>query len=302
MTQWTTEQHQRLIDLILLSVEGATVDEEGLTISGPDGGFLGLPNLTKSIKHVPESEWPDFLKPYLVLFAGPPEVPSNFEKARAHLRVRLTPNASEPGWALHDPVCDGLDKMLLYKTDCGAATVSPALIEGWGVPTDQVWAEALEHTIWDEPRERQIVAKDEMRIIWVRGSFWTSSLLLSLGHLLSPGNRFGAVVMIPLRDALLYTEVNDEHVVLDSAGMIDIGGRWYVDEPGPISADLFWYRDVPDGPKISRIVRERNGRFQPCWGRDFSAALAELSSDLETLDSDRRRHRKAQKGASTMPR
>jgi hypothetical protein len=198
-------------------------------------------------------------------------------------------------------VCDGLDKLLLYAGEHWALTVAEDVLEKWGVPADQVWAEALEHTILDEPRDRCIIAKGNVRLVWVRHSFYASSVLLAMDHLLSPGNRFGAVVMVPVRDALLYSEVNDERIVHEAAAIIDIGGRWYVDEPGPISPDLFWYRKTPNGHLISRIVKEVDRRYQPCWGADFSAALAELSADLDLIDHDRRRHRARRRPTPTIP-
>ena len=302
MSSWTATQHQQLIDLIVSKLDGkAIVGPDGMTIAGPGGGVLGLTNIVKSLRGVPRSEWERVIEPYLPLFAAHPEVPKDYAIARRDLRIRLDPDASQPGWAAYRPVCDGLDQMLVYKTDCGALTVGEQVIEDWGVAPDEVWAEALEHTIWDEPRDRRILEKGLVRLVWVRHSFFASSVLLSLDHLLSPGNRFGAVVMAPIRDALLYAEVNDEQVVHAAAAMIEVGGRWYVDEPGAISADLFWYRKTSGEPKISRIVQEVNRRYEPCWGADFSAALAELSSDLDLIDRDRKRHRSGKRSTPTMP-
>lgn len=99
----------------------------------------------------PESEWERSLEPYLPLFQGPPAIPQAFADARRRLRIRLAADASDPGWAAYRPVCDGLDQMLVLTTDCGAMTISDEQIEKWGVPADDVWAEALDHTIWDEP-------------------------------------------------------------------------------------------------------------------------------------------------------
>jgi hypothetical protein len=301
MPLWTAEQHQRLIDLVLSRVgDGATVAADGLAIAGPGGAVMGLTNLAKTVRDLPESEWIRAIEPYLPLFKSPPEVPARWSDAKSNLRIRLAADASDPGWAVYRRVCEGLDQMLLWKTNCGAVTVSEQNIETWQIEPDEVWRAALEHTIWDEPRQRRILEKDGVRIVWVRHSFWASSVLLSLGHLLSPVNRFGAVVMVPVRDALLYAEVNDERVVHASAAMIDLGGRWFVDDPGAISPDLFWYRTTSTGKDISRIVRERNRRYEPCWGSAFSEALAELSADLSTIDADRARHRSAKGSRSTM--
>lgn len=260
---------------------------------------MGLVNLSRTLGDVPQDRWPELVGEWVDHLATPPDLPATFDQARAHLRIRLSSDASQPGWASYRPVCDGLDQMMVMRTEMGAVTVSDDQLEAWGADPEVAWKVALEHTIWDEARERRILARGNTRIVWVRSNFFASSVLLSLQHLLSPWNRFGAVVMVPVRDALLYAEINDDHIAEASADMIEIGGRWYIEEPGEISPELFWYRTTPEGQVISRLVRVVDSRYEPCWGPDFSAALAELSTDLTAIDSSRRRAKK--KRSPTMP-
>lgn len=272
--------------------EDAKVSNNGWSVSTADG-VIGLVNLAQTVRDLPEEVWPDVVEDWLRHFQPPPELPSTFDEARNLLRIRLDPDASRPGWASYRAVCEGLDQMLMMRTEVGSVTVSDAQLQKWGVVDDELaWKEALEHTIWDEPRERNVLVKDGMTIHWISQSFYASSLLLSLKHLLSPSNRFGAIVMAPVRDALLYTEINDETFIHSSAGIIETGGRFFVDGPGSISADLFWYRPTPEGQEIRRVVRLVGSRFEPCWGRDFSAVMAELSEDLVDLDRRRKGRRK----------
>jgi hypothetical protein len=141
------------------------------------------------------------------------------------------------------------------------------------VGADLAFAAALERTVWDEPRERRVLAKGDLRLSWVRASFFASSLLLDLRHLLTAKNRYGALAMVPCRDALLFAEIEDDRIVRAAASMIEVGGQWYSDGPGSISPDVFWFRR--DG-SITRVVKAADGGYDPCWGRDFSAVLADL--------------------------
>lgn len=293
MPPLNAKQHQYLLDLVTERMgDGAEVAEDGWSVTHPQGGIMGLVNISRSLSEVPEERWPQIVGDWVDRLATPPAVPATFEQARAHLRIRLAADGAEPGWASYRPVCDGLDQLLMMRTELGAVTVSDEQLRTWGADPDIAWKEALEHTMWDEARERRILARGRTRIVWVRDNFFASSVLLDLRHLLSPGNRFGAVVMAPVRDALLYAEILDEHIPYASAEMIEIGGRWFVDEPGQISPDLFWYRTTNEGASISRLVRMIDSRYEPCWGPDFSAALAELSADLIDIDTGRQRSRK----------
>ncbi|MGH8957132.1 MAG: hypothetical protein ACRDVK_00490 [Acidimicrobiia bacterium] len=300
MPSLTTKQHQYLLNLITERMgERAEVAEDGWSVTHPQGGIMGLVNISRTLSTVPEDRWPEIVSDWIDRLASPPTLPATFDQARAHLRIRLSADGSQPGWASHRPVCDGLDQLLMIRTELGAVTVSDEQLAAWGADPDIAWKDALEHTIWDEARERRILARGRTQIVWVRDNFFASSVLLDLRHLLSPWNRFGAVVMVPVRDALLYAEILDDHIPHASADMIEIGGRWYVDEPGQISPDLFWYRTTPEGGSIDRLVRVVDSRYEPCWGPEFSAALAELSADLGDLDSGRRSKRRR---SPTMPR
>jgi hypothetical protein len=213
---------------------------------------------------------------------------ADYVQAAPRLRIRLTADASQPGWAVSRPVCPGLDQMLMLRNEVGCETVNDEQLASWGQPADQVWADARLHTIWDEPRERRILARDRTRIVWVGQSFFASSLLLGLDHLLAPTTRFGALAMVPCRDALLYVEMAGVEVVEEAAAMMEIGSQWFVDGPGSISPDLFWYRP---GGTVERIAHVVGRGYQSCWSEEFSAALADLDQTRSFGNGRKRRTR-----------
>jgi hypothetical protein len=269
-------QRERLLSIVLecLADEGAEALEDGWAVRTTDGRVLGLVNLAQELATIPETEWPEIVGSRVsMLRSVDRELPIDYAIAGPRLRVRLSADGSDPGWTVYRRVCDGLDETLMMRNEVGCITVPPAQADVWGVSLDRMWKDARQHTIWDEPRERRILAKGEMRIVWVRANFFASTVLLDLAHLLSPGNRFGALAMVPCRDALLYTEVLDERIALSTAGMIEIGSQWYVDGPGSISPEVFWCR--PDHT-ITRVVRVEGTEFITCWDGEFSRVLAQI--------------------------
>jgi hypothetical protein len=256
---------------LVLSDDGWSCDDRTI------GASLSLFTLAQTLAGVEKEEWPSRVDEWLGLLLNvDPTIKPRLDEALPRLRIRLNPPDDLPEWAVHRPICDGLSEMLMLKNDVGAQTINQDDVSAWGVDHETLWAQARQQTVWDEPRERRILARGRARIVWVRDSFFASSLLVSLDHLLSPRNRHGAVAMVPVRDALLYTEILNRDVVESTAGMMEVGCRWYVEGPGAVSADLFWYRPGAGITRIARVVRSGPGGFEPTWNEDFSRVLAEL--------------------------
>ncbi len=289
MSSINTTQHEQLLSIVLdhLGRDEVEVLEGGWAVRDRRGGVYGLVNLAQELSDIPEDEWPVRVGERLTMLGAiSPEFPPDYEQAGPNLRVRLSADGSDPGWAAYRRICDGLDEILMMRNDVGCITVSPPQIDSWGVSVDRAFKDARQQTIWDEPRERRILARGDSRLVWVRANFFASSVLLSLDHLLSPKNLFGAVAMAPCRDALLYTEVNDDRITASVAGMIEIGSQWFVDGPGSISPEVFWYQR--DG-KISRLVKAVGREFVPCWGTEFSQVLARLETSVPPRHPRKRR-------------
>lgn len=289
MPSISATQHEQLLSIVLdhLGRDHVEVLEGGWAVRDRRGGVFGLVNLAQELAAIPESEWTERVAERLAMLGAiSPDFPPDYEQAGPNLRVRLSADGSEPGWAAYRRICDGLDEVLMMRNDVGCITVSPAQIESWGVSADRAFKEARQQTIWDEPRERKILARGDSRIVWVRANFFASSVLLALDHLLSRKNRFGAVAMAPCRDALIYTEVSDARITASVAGLIEIGSQWFVDGPGSISPEVFWYQR--DGT-ISRLVKTVGREFVPCWGPEFSEVLALLETPVPARHANKRR-------------
>ena len=289
MTSINATQHEHLLSIVLdhLGRDNVEVLEGGWAVRDRRGVY-GLVNLAQELAGIPTGEWPERVGERLAMLgATSPEYPPDYEQAGPNLRIRLSADGSQPGWAAYRRICDGLDEVLMMRNEVGCITVSPSQVASWGISIDRAFADGRQQTIWDEPRERKILARGDSKVVWVRANFFASSVLLSLDHLLSRTNKFGAIAMAPCRDALLYAEVIDDRITASVAGLIEIGSQWYVDGPGSISPEVFWYQR--DG-RISRLVKAVGREFVPCWGSEFSKVLAHLEPGSPARHSSKRRH------------
>jgi hypothetical protein len=252
------------------------IDKDNMVVR-EGGALFGLLNLFQDVSRLPEAEWRQHIVDHFQRLRRVPKELPEYPAAAEHLRIRLISADIAPELApclLVRPLADGLAQTLVIRTEYGSRTVPPAALDHWQVAPERLWQQAADHTIWDEPRERRrCIGPRGEQMVWVRGSFYASSLLLGLNHLMAPANVHGAIAMVPCRDALLYAELRDGKVVDAAVGMLELGGAWYADGPGSLSPDLFWWR--PQG--VSRIVEMGQGRFTPVWKDDFSEVLKTLS-------------------------
>jgi hypothetical protein len=240
-----------------------------------EGRIFGLINVFQEAACIERGEWPDYIaRRFDVFDRVDTELPDTYELVAPRLRVRL---AVDEAVRHYDPsvrrrICDGLSEILMVRFDSGSFTMPPEAWSRWEISCDLVWKDAVEHTVWDEPRERRLaISPSGVRLGWIGGGWFASSMLLDLARFLPPSLEHGAMVMVPCNDALLFAHL-DERAPEAFAALLEFGGRWYADGPHAISPDVFWWRPG----KIERLTAHDGKRWQPCWGAEFSKALADL--------------------------
>lgn len=240
-------------------------------------------NLAANLAHIDQDHWADYVAWHFGHTAdgGPPEIPSSYREVSKRLRVRLGSDGfvdSLPYREIARPVAEDLHEVLMVAIDEGAASVPPDSIEAWGEPMERLWADARENTLWDEPRERRSMLKPTgERFTWVRGSWWSASLLLDLGRYLSPRHGDGALAMVPTRDTLFFHEIVDESAVTSLFAMVQLGLRFYFDGPDSISPHVYWWHDG----EIDLVLSYKNEQLNPEWGTEFSQMLGDLSEAID---------------------
>lgn len=244
-----------------------------------EGAVFSVHNLAANLARIDRSSWPDYVAWHFGhLMEGPPEIPTEYTRARRRLRVRL----ASTGWVerlpspeIVRPVAEDLHQVLMITFEHGASTVPPDACGAWETNLDAVWEDAKRNTLLDEPRERRAMLKPSgERLTWIRGSWWASTLLLELGRYLSPHPAHGALAMVPVRDALLFHEITDDSFVDSMRAMIELGLTYHFDDPDPLSPHLYWWHDG----SISRLVAFEDGRLLPAWGDEFREVLTDLDT------------------------
>jgi hypothetical protein len=251
--------------------------EQGL--GETQGAVFSVHNMAANLAHLDRSDWPEYVAwHFRHLGHGPPEIPLDYSKARKQLRVRLAPSAwadQVPWEEITRPVADDLHRVLMIAIEGGASNVLPEHLEAWGTDPEEVWDEARRNTMLDEPRERRALLKPTGETMtWIRGSWWSSTLLLDLGRYISPRHSRGALAMVPVRDALLFHEIVDDTIISSLKAMMDLGLRFHFDGPDPISPHVYWWHEG----SISRLVALEDGRNRPVWGDEFREVLADLET------------------------
>lgn len=244
-----------------------------------EGAVFWVHNLAANLARIDRDQWPDYVAWHFGNVAdGPPQIPSQYARARKRLRVRLASTDwvdQLPSQEITTPVADDLHQVLMVNIDRGAATVPPHSLEAWDQSLETVWDDARRNTMLDEPRERRAMLKPTgERLTWVRGSWWVSSLLLELGRYLRSSH--GALAMVPVRDALFFHEITDDSFIYSLRAMIDSALPMHCEGPDPVSPHVYWWHDG----SISRLVAFEDGQTLPVWGDEFRKVLADLETRL----------------------
>lgn len=239
-------------------------------------------NMAANLARIDREEWPDYVAwHFRHLHDGPPELPDTYNKAKRRLRVRLASDAWVDALPYQDiarPVAEDLQEVLMLTIDGGAASIPPDSVEAWGQPLERLWTDARENNRLEEPRERcALLRPTGEQLTWVRGSWWAASLLLDLGLYMSAGNQHGALAMAPVRDALLYREIDDTAAITSVSGLLEVGLRFHADGPDQVSPHVYWWRDG----EVRRVIQFDGVKLNPVWGDDFRRMLAELEATMD---------------------
>lgn len=199
---------------------------------------------------------------------------SGYLTAKARLRVELVGSEDAPPESITRRVADGLWARLVHKNGSDEAwCVRPRHLEAWGVAADQALADAENATVWDEPAEvRLVVGPHGDRFTWVGGGPWAAGLVLDLGRFLADPSTYGALVVVPTRNAILFHEPAAASVFASALAILRIGEEWHSTDP--VSPHLYWWR----ADLLERVVMAGPAGSEPAWGGEFSAMLSGLEA------------------------
>lgn len=167
---------------------------------------------------------------------------------RGYLKVRLyhTDYLAQMGGAglVHRVPAEGLIETLVYDLPGSVRTVPPDHPKKWGVGEEELFRIGLENVKAEPPPAKQTfdVGKGARIQALVGDSFFTASHVLFLEAHLGEASRFGAVVAVPHRHAVLYHPIEDMRLMQVVNSMIPIAFGMYQEGPGSLSPGLYWWR------------------------------------------------------------
>jgi hypothetical protein len=230
-------------------------EQEGVLHAKP-GWKLGLLNLAQLCARVERSKWPELVKKHFdVALGSVAEVnrifpsPEGYAQVEQSLRVRIWPEATVGAVGKDKLVyradLEGLYTVLVSDTPTSVISVPTEKTRSWGKSEAELFETAIANTranFKPEPHQQELA---EGVKIWLFSGedFYISSQVLMLEQHPQCLGKFGALVAIPQRQALLCYPIEGRETVKALNQMIPLARQLEAQGPGSISANIYWYRD-----------------------------------------------------------
>jgi hypothetical protein len=283
---FTTDEYKAFLDVVRaeLDKDGAqyTIGDGFVRLTGSEGE-LGLSNLAQ-LAHVTErNDWPQLVSSHFSNLRASTgrdldALGGDFEAVKSMLRVRLLPDESMGGMSLGDiggsrAFASGILMALVYDFPDSTASVPPTHVEGWPIGADAVWDTAIDNVrLEPQPTRQEVPAQVGVFTMAVDDSFYVATRALRLVDELPPGT-VDAVFAVPNRHMLLWHAIRDLSVVGATQGMIQVTSKAFLDGPGSISNQLYWWHD---GTVVHLPVKADGNRVAIMPPADFVALLDTL--------------------------
>ncbi|MCW2608398.1 MAG: hypothetical protein JWO60_3091 [Frankiales bacterium] len=227
-----------------MAYDGETVDVRGRRLNGK----VSLDDLRARCGLLPRKEWEEVLVEALQALALAREARADLaslDVAGPLLRTRV----QSEGSVLADdvvvaPLCDGLVEVLQVDAQGALAPVPPGVAAGWGVPVPDLLRRGREQALALEEPSTEEVDLGVAGVLAVQtASPFAGSQVHRLAALLDvPAS--GALVALPTRHLLLAAPLHGRALALETAQALLVNAeRLWQQGPGPLSPDLFWWRD-----------------------------------------------------------
>jgi hypothetical protein len=253
---FTADEYTAFLDVVKADLDrsGAqySIDDGLVRISGSEEAF-GLSNLAQ-LAHVTErNEWPQLVAGHFANLRATTgrdldALAGDFDEVKSTLRVRLLADESMGGMSLADvrgsrAYAPGILEVLVYDFPDSTASVPPDHVEGWPLDADAVWEVAIDNIrLEPQPTRQEVPAQGSVFTMAVDDSFYVATRSLRLADELPPGTK-DAVFAVPNRHMLLWHAIHDVSVVGAMQAMMQVTSKAFLDGPGSISDQLYWWHD-----------------------------------------------------------
>ena len=266
------DQYERFLRLVRQDLAGRelefAIDDGVVWVARGEGtSRMGLQNLAQRCHGLATPEdWPgavaDHFDATLGGFAEMDAIGDRFgdlEAVRDRLKLRLhprsmadsLPDAKLVSWT----ITDDLMAVLSLDLPSSVVTVSSDVREGWAIGDRELFELARENVArLDSPAVEDLSGEQGVALRALYGeSFFVASHLLHLAHFCDPPP-LGLIAVVPHRHALLLHRIEDARVVLAINALLSMAHGMYLDGPGSLSDQLYWWRNG----RLLRLPSERS--------------------------------------------
>jgi len=224
------------------------------TGSAQEGVIWGLGNVAQACATIEQARWPEFIGNHIETLLRLEREQrrleaklSSYGEAKIRLVARLWDEHATPEVRSAAVVRDdipGLVTVLSLDLPDSIRTVSPEMLERWGVDEDQAFARAFANL--DGLTERKIETVelgDGAKLLAIEGvSYYTASLALRIEEIPELMGRHGLFVGLPTRHALLAMPFNDVSDMKKLHHLMAMTRAGELRGPGSLSHRVYWYR------------------------------------------------------------
>jgi hypothetical protein len=137
----------------------------------------------------------------------------------------------------------GILMALVYDFPDSTASVPPNHVDGWPLDADAVWEIAIDNVrLEPQPTRQEVPAQSGVFTMTIDDSFYVATRALRLADEIPPATA-DAVFAVPNRHMLLWHVIRDLSVVSAIQGMTRVTSKAFLDGPGSISNQLYWWHE-----------------------------------------------------------
>ena len=285
---FTADEYAAFLDVVRADLDrnGAqyTIDDGLVRITGTDQQF-GLSNLAQLANARDRRDWPELVAGHFANLRASTgrdldALGDDFEAVRSMLRVRLLADESMGGMSLGEiggsrAFAPGILMALVYDFPDSTASVPPNHVDGWPLEADAVWETAIENVrLEPQPTREDVPAQNGVFTMAIDDSFYVATRALRLADELPPGT-VDAVFAVPNRHMLLWHPIRDLSVVGAMQAMTQVTSKAFLDGPGSISNQLYWWHD---GQVVHLPISAQGNRIDFMPPEEFVALLNTLAA------------------------
>ena len=205
--------------------------------------------------------------------------------ARPVLRLRLYSRDTfvdgAEQFVLRD-VADDLTAVLCYDLPSNVVTVTGDTLPRWGVPTDELYFQALAN---QRRSERAPIEDIDVGGAIVRAmtgdSYFVASNLLLLHDLVTEEPPLGIIAAVPNRHTLVWHAITDPSALRALNAMVVMAASLYAEGPGAISPHLYWWKD---GALRTLPTRETDEHYEFVPPDDFVDEVLEVLAERAEMN------------------